>query len=138
MNHEHQLAELLRIYGADPTRWPKEHRSIAPENEWPEAVRTVYAEEQTLDQILNRDAIPTESAQLQRAIEKTVLNQQTSILERWFISLNEPFRAAIAYALVLGIGIAAHDLVTYVNEPMNMDSQDAVAWVEQYLGDSLP
>jgi len=28
--------------------------------------------------------------------------------------------------------------VTYVNEPMNMDNQDAVAWVEQYLGDSLP
>ena len=138
MNHEHQLAELLSIYGADPTRWPKEHRSIAPENEWPEAVRTVYAEEQMLDQILDQDAIPTESAQLQRVIEKTVLNQQTSILERWFISLNEPFRAVIAYALVLGIGIAAHDLVTYVNEPMNMDSQDAVAWVEQYLGDSLP
>ena len=138
MNHEHQLAELLRIYGADPTRWPKEHRSIVPENEWPEAVRTVYAEEQMLDQILDQDAIPTESAQLQRVIEKTVLNQQISILERWFISLNEPFRAAIAYALVLGIGIAAHDLVTYVNEPMNMDSQDAVAWVEQYLGDSLP
>ena len=138
MSHEHQLAELLRIYGADPTRWPKEHRSIAPENEWPEAVRTVYAEEQTLDQILNQDAIPTESAQLQRAIEKTVLNQQAGILERWFISLNEPFRAAIAYALVLGIGIAANDLVTYVNEPISMDSQDAVAWVEQYLGDSLP
>ncbi len=138
MNHEHQLAELLRIYGADPTRWPKEHRSIAPENTWPEAVKTVYAEEQTLDQILDQDAIPTESAQLQRAIEKTVLNQQTSILERWFISLNEPFRAAIAYALVLGIGIAANDLVTYVNEPISMDSQDAVAWVEQYLGDSLP
>jgi len=138
MNHEHQLAELLRIYGADPTRWPKEHRSIAPENAWPEAVKTVYAEEQTLDQILDQDAIPTESAQLQRVIEKTVLNQQTSILERWFISLNEPFRAAIAYALVLGIGIVAHDLVTYVNEPMNMDNQDAVAWVEQYLGDSLP
>lgn len=138
MSHEHQLAELLRIYGADPIRWPKEHRSIAPENEWPEAVKTVYAEEQTLDQILNRDAIPTESAQLQRAIEKTVLNQQTSILERWFISLNEPLRAAIAYALVLGIGIAANDLVTYVNEPISMDSQDAVAWVEQYLGDSLP
>ena len=138
MNHEHQLAELLSIYGADPTRWPKEHRSIAPENEWPEAVRTVYAEEQMLDQILNQDAIPTESAQLQRVIEKTVLNQQAGILERWFISLNEPFRAAIAYALVLGIGIAANDLVTYVNEPMNMDSQDAVAWVEQYLGDSLP
>ena len=138
MNHEHQLAELLRIYGADPTRWPKEHRSIAPENTWPEAVKTVYAEEQTLDQILDQDAIPTESAQLQRVIEKTVLNQQTSILERWFISLNEPFRAATAYALVLGIGIAAHDLVTYVNEPMNMDNQDAVAWVEQYLGDSLP
>ena len=138
MNHEHQLAELLRIYGADPTRWPKEHRSIALENEWPEAVKTVYAEEQTLDQILNQDAIPTESAQLQRVIEKTVLNQQTSILERWFISLNEPFRAAIAYALVLGIGIAANDLVNYVNEPISMDSQDAVAWVEQYLGDSLP
>ncbi|MEK9586935.1 MAG: hypothetical protein VW349_00745 [Gammaproteobacteria bacterium] len=138
MNHEHQLAELLSIYGADPTRWPKEHRSIVPENEWPEAVRTVYAEEQTLDQILDQDAIPTESAQLQRAIEKTVLDQQTSILERWFISLNEPFRAAIAYALVLGIGIAANDLVTYVNEPISMDSQDAVAWVEQYLGDSLP
>jgi len=138
MNHEHQLAELLRIYGADPTRWPKEHRSIVPENEWPEAVRTVYAEEQTLDQILDQDAIPTESAGLQRAIEKTVLNQQTSILERWFISLNEPFRSAIAYALVLGIGIAANDLVTYVNEPISMDSQDAVAWVEQYLGDSLP
>ncbi len=137
MNHEHQLAELLSIYGADPTRWPKEHRSIVPENKWPEAVRTVYAEEQTLDQILDQDAIPTESAQLQRAIEKTVLNQQTSILERWFISLNEPFRAAIAYALVLGIGIAANDLVTYVNEPISMDSQDAVAWVEQYLGDSL-
>ena len=138
MNHEHQLAELLRTYGADLTRWPKEHRSIAPENEWPEAVKTVYAEEQTLDQILNQDAIPTESAQLQRAIEKTVLNQRTSILERWFISLNEPFRAPIAYALVLGIGIAANDLVTYVNEPISMDSQDAVAWVEQYLGDSLP
>ena len=43
---------------------------------------------------------------------------------------------AIAYALVLGIGIAANDLVTYVNEPISMDSQDAVAWVEQYLGDS--
>ena len=70
--------------------------------------------------------------------KKTVLNQQTSILERWFISLNEPLRAAIAYALVLGIGIAANDLVTYVNEPISMDSQDAVAWVEQYLGDSLP
>jgi len=28
--------------------------------------------------------------------------------------------------------------VNYVNEPMNMDNQDAVAWVEQYLGDSLP
>lgn len=138
MSHEHQLAELLRIYGADPTRWPKEHRSIAPENEWPEAVKTVYAEERTLDQILNQDAIPTESAHLQRAIEKTVLNQQTSILERWFISLNEPLRAAIAYALVLGFGIAANDLVTYVNEPISMDSQDAVAWVEQYLGDSLP
>ena len=138
MNHEHQLAELLSIYGADPARWPKEHRSIAPENEWPEAVRTVYAEEQMLDQILNKDAIPTESAQLQRVIEKTVLNQQAGILERWFISLNEPFRAAIAYALVLGIGIAANDLVTYVNEPISMDSQDTVAWVEQYLGDSLP
>ena len=138
MNHEYQLAELLRIYGADPTRWPKEHRSIAPENEWPEAVMTVYAEEQTLDQILNQDAIPTESPQLQRAIEETVFNQQTSILERWFISLNEPFRAAIAYALLLGIGIAANDLVTYVNEPISMDSQDAVAWVEQFLGDSLP
>ena len=138
MNHEHQLAELLRTYGADLTRWPKEHRSIAPENEWPEAVKTVYDEEQTLDQILNQDAIPTESAQLQRAIEHTVLNQQAGILERWFISLNEPFRAAIAYALVLGIGIAANDLVTYVNEPISMDSQDAVAWVEQYLGDSLP
>ena len=138
MNHEHQLAELLRTYGADLTRWPKEHRSVAPENEWPEAVKTVYAEEQTLDHMLNQDAIPTESAQLQRAIEQTVLNQRTSILERWFISLNEPFRAAIAYALVLGIGIAANDLVTYVNEPISMDSQDAVAWVEQYLGDSLP
>ena len=138
MNHEYQLAELLRIYGADPTRWPKEHRSIAPESEWPEAVKTVYAEEQTLDQILNQDAIPTESAQLQRAIEKTVLDQQTSILERWFISLNEPFKTAMAYGLVLGIGIVANDLVTYVNEPMSMDSQDAVAWVEQYLGDSLP
>ena len=138
MNHEHQLAELLRTYGADLTRWPKEHRSIAPENEWPEAVKTVYDEEQTLDQILNQDAIPTESAQLQRAIEQTVLNQQAGILERWFISLNEPFRPAIAYALVLGIGIAANDLVTYVNEPISMDSQDAVAWVEQYLGDSLP
>ena len=99
---------------------------------------TVYAEEQTLDQILNQDAIPAESAQLQRALEKTVLNQQASILERWFISLNKPFRAAISYALVLGIGIAANDLVTYVNEPISMDSQDAVAWVEQYLGDSLP
>ena len=32
-----------------------------------------YAEEQTLDQILNQDAIPTESAQLQRAIEKRCL-----------------------------------------------------------------
>jgi len=138
MNHEHQLAELLRIYGADPTRWPKEHRSIAPENTWPEAVKAIYAEEQMLDHMLNQDAIPTESAQLQRAIEKTVLNQQTSTLEHWFISLNEPFRAAIAYALMLGIGIAAHDLVNYVNEPMNMDNQDAVAWVEQYLGDSLP
>ena len=138
MNHEHQLAELLRIYGADPTRWPKEHRSIAPENEWPESVKTVYAEEQTLDQILNQDAIPTESVQLQRAIEKMVLNQQTSILERCFISLKEPFKTAMAYGLVLGIGIVANDLMTYANEPMSMDSQDAVAWVEQFLGDSAP
>ena len=91
-----------------------------------------------LDQIVNQDAIPTESAQLQRAIQKTVLTQQTSILERWFIPLNEPFRAAISYALVLGIGIAANDLVTYHNEPISMDSQDAVAWVEQHLGDSIP
>ena len=44
----------------------------------------------------------------------------------------------MAYGLVLGIGIVANDLMTYVNEPMSMDSQDAVAWVEQYLGDSAP
>ena len=138
MNYEYQLAELLRTYGADPARWPKEHRSIVPENEWPEAVKAIYAEEQMLDHMLNQDAIPTESAQLQRAIEKTVLNDQTSILERCFISLKEPFKTAMAYGLVLGIGIVANDLMTYANEPMSMDSQDAVAWVEQYLGDSAP
>ena len=52
MNHEYQLAELLRTYGADPARWPKEHRSIVPENEWPEAVKAIYAEEQMLDHML--------------------------------------------------------------------------------------
>ena len=73
MNHEHQLAELLRIYGADP------HDSKAslstPENEWPEAQGQFHAE-QTLDQILNQDAIRTESAQLQSAIEETVFNHE--------------------------------------------------------------
>ena len=45
--------------------------------------------EQTLDQILNQDAIPP-NPRSYNVPSKKVLNQQTSILERWFISLNEP------------------------------------------------
>lgn len=138
MNEQELQIRLMNTYGSDVSRWPEEHRELGDPTTFDPLTQKVWQEACWLDQRLLEDVIPSRSTEIRHRINRLISGPPATFLERWFLSLKNPWRPALVHGLILCLGILTSDLAQHWILEANADEDDALAWAQQYLGDDQP
>jgi hypothetical protein len=115
-----RFAELVEIYGAEPRRWPQEHRqaAVAFAEEHPEEAAAIQETAQRLDEALDRHVVSGPSAKLIRLITESA----PSI--RAVKSRRRLWRQGASFAAVGLAGALAGAVTTALLTPMSAPTDE--------------
>jgi len=126
-----RLDELRRVcdaYGADPARWPADHREKLSALFMSDEASAIRAETQALDGFLNAATAPRMAEDLERRITAAFAPPAppNESIMGWFRSL---WRAELALAGIGAVGIAAGMMTASAQPPLTPESE-ALAYFE--------